>query len=141
VLLAGCGQGDEEEGAGPTPVASGVVLDGPEGKPVPGVELELLVWPSPQSSTGGASEAPETIRTDTATTDAGGEFALMAEPGELTPHAASDGQVGIEVRVAGTKSPGTRTTVRLERADDTGVTSVVETTGIVLTVAKVGAGG
>lgn len=141
VLLAACGQDDEEQEAAPTPVVSGIVLDGPEGDPVPDVELELLVWPSPQASTGGASEAPETIRADTDTTDAAGEFALTALPDELTPHAASDGLVGIEVRVAGTKAPGTRTTVRLQRADDTGVTSVVETSGLVVTVARAGAGG
>lgn len=137
VLLAGCGQGDEDA-SGPSPVASGVVFDSPDGKPLSGVQLELVVWPSPGASNGGGKQAPQTMVADTDTSGADGAFSLEAEAHELTPHAASDGLVGIEVKVVGSELPGTRTTVRLERDADTGVTSVVETSGLVITVAKNG---
>ena len=144
LVTAGCGS-DEEADASTTPqdVASGVVLDGPDGSPVSGVEVELLVWPAAQSSTAGPSASGGTTaaRVDVDVTDAEGEFDLEALASQLSPHAGADGLVGIELRVAESAEAGTRTSVRLERAAGTGVVSVVETEDVVVVLPSGGSAG
>lgn len=142
LLVAGCAS-DDQDAAAVTPydVASGVVLDAPDGAPVAGAEVELVVWPAAQSSgasptASSSSQEPgsgehQLVTLDTDVTDASGEFDLEALTAELTPHANADGLVGIELRVVGSPS-GTRTSVRLDRAGDTGVASVVGTEDVVV---------
>lgn len=120
---AGCGADASGEGDAPQDVVSGVLLDGDE--PAAGVELELLVWPSPQGgATGGPGAAPTLQRVDTDTTDEAGAFDFEALAGQLSPHATGDGLVGIDVRLVGSEEFLARTTVRLTKARDTGVTEV-----------------
>lgn len=137
VATTGCGDADEA-GATPQDVVVGVLLDGDD--PVAGVELELLVWPSPQS--GGASsspgEEPELVQLDTDTTDEDGSFDLEALGDDLSPHATHDGTVGIEVRQVGSEGRGQGMSVNLTKARDTGVIEVETLEGVELTVGAVG---
>lgn len=135
VLVAGCGGDDQAEGAAtPQRVAVGVVLDA--GQPMEGVELELRVWPSPQT---GGSATPEggsqLLSLDTDTTDADGRFELEAPAADLSPHASGDGSVGLEIRRVGGEPWSVNTTVRLVRAPDTGVTSVEPVEGMEIDLA------
>ncbi|MBE7324618.1 hypothetical protein IEQ44_08130 [Nocardioides sp. Y6] len=132
---AGCGGDAEGSDDDVQEVASGVLLDG--GEPAAGVELELWVWPAPQ---GGATAAPELLSIDTDTTDEDGRFVLEGMVAQLSPHASGDGMVGIDVRRVGADEFLARTTVRLTKAEETGVTEVHAAEGlqINLTPAKGG---
>lgn len=138
VATTGCGDDADEAAATPQDVVVGVLLDGDD--PVAGVELELLVWPSPQS--GGASsspgEKPELVQLDTDTTDEDGSFDLEALGDDLSPHATHDGTVGIEVRQVGSEGRGQGMSVNLTKARDTGVIEVETLEGVELTVGSVG---
>ena len=138
LALTGCGS-EEEAVQQPQPVVSGVLLDKTDGEPVSGVELELLVWPSPQS---GASTSPTDagglISVDGAVTEPDGSFDLDALGSELSPHASANGQVGLEIRETGASGAGMRTTVRLSRDQETGVTSVEGLDGLKMTLADLG---
>lgn len=122
-----CGGDAAGDADDPQEVVTGVLLDGRT--PAVGVELELLVWPAPQ---GGASAAPELLQIDTATTDDDGRFELEALGGQLSPHATRDGVVGIDVRRVGADEFLARTTVRLTKAQETGVTEVHTAEGLEL---------
>ncbi|WP_110240327.1 hypothetical protein [Nocardioides gilvus] len=137
--LAGCGSDEDESEQEPQGVVTGVVLDGAGGAPVPGVEVELLVWPSPQAgATAPVGEAPELIRIDEQTTADDGTFDLEALAAELSPHASSDGQVGLEIRKVGAAGAGTRTSVRLSRGEGNGEFTVHTLEGLELTPAELG---
>lgn len=139
VLTAGCaGEGESDPATTPQDAVSGVVLDGPDGDPAAGVEVELLVWPAVQSST---SDDLEATTLDTAVTDASGQFELEALASELSPYASTAGHVGVELRAVGSSEVGTRTTIRLERARDTGVISVAQTEDVVVVLPADGATG
>lgn len=125
-LTASCGDAVKEAEA-PRPVVEGVLLDGTE--PVAGVELELMVWPGPQ---GGASAAPELLQVDTDVTDEQGRFELGALGTQLSPHATSDGLVGIDLRRVGEETFLARTTVQISKAPDTGVIEVEAAEGLEL---------
>lgn len=129
-LLAGCGGDDEADGAStPQRVATGVLLDA--GQPVADVEVELLVWPSPQTGASASPEGgPQLVSLDTDTTDAEGGFELAAPADDLSPHAGGDGSVGLQIRRVGGEPWSVNTTVRLVRAPDTGVTSVEPVEGM-----------
>lgn len=133
-----CGDDADEEARTPQAVVVGVLLDGEE--PAADVELELLVWPSPQSgSTAAPGEAPELVQLDTDTTDDDGTFTLEALGEELSPHATHDGRVGIEVRQVGVEGRGQGMSVRLSKARDTGVIEVEAVEEVELALGAVGA--
>ena len=131
LALTGCGDDPSDARTETQEVARGVLLDKPDGKPVAGVELELLVWPSAQSGAG------ELVAVDTDVTEADGSFDLDALAADLSPHAASNGQVGLEIRTAGSADGGMRTTVRLTRAKETGTTTVEPVAGLVVTMVEI----
>lgn len=137
--LTACGSDEETSQQDPQDVATGTVLDGAGGAPVSGVDVELLVWPSPQG--GGATpvgEAPELIRVDEARTADDGTFDLEALARDLSPHAGSDGQVSVEIRKVGAAGAGLRTIVRLSRGQDNGEFKVHTIEGLELTSAELG---
>lgn len=140
VSVAGCGGADTKSAQEPQGVVAGVVLDSAGGQPVSGVAVELLVWPSPQAgSATPAGELPELIRVDEQTTTDDGSFDLEALATELSPHASSDGQVGLEIRQVGAAGAGTRTNVRLSRGEGTGEFTVHTVKGLELTPQQLGA--
>lgn len=124
---AGCGGDATGDADVAQEVVTGVLFDG--SAPAAGVELELMVWPAPQ---GNASAAPELLQVGTATTDDDGRFELEALGGQLSPHATRDGVVGIDVRRVGADEFLARTTVRLTKAQETGVTEVHTAEGLEL---------
>lgn len=126
-LLLGCSSRAEPD-EDVRPLVSGTVLDGPEGAPVGGADVELLVYPAAMGSTAQDAAA---ATADTGRTLADGTYALEAAVDELTPHAGADGRVQVEVRVVGAEA-GTRTAVLLRKDQSTGATEVVETTGVVV---------
>lgn len=138
--LAGCGSDDENAAQQPQDVVAGVVLEGEGGAPTAGLDLELLVWPSPQgAATAPAGEAPELIRVDEQTTSDDGTFHLKAMAADLSPHASSDGQVGLQIREVGADGEGLRTTVRLSRGEGgNGEFTVHSLEGLELTPAQLG---
>lgn len=134
--LSGCGSDDGAAQDAPQTVVQGVLLDGDA--PAEGVELELLVWPSPQAGASASpQDGPDLVQVDTVTTGGDGAFDLEAVARELSPHAAGDGLVGLEVRRVGAEA-GMRTTVRLAKEADTGRTQVAPVTGLELPLSAVG---
>ena len=138
VALVGCSAQGDDSPTESQAVATGVLLDERDGDPVSGVELELLVWPSPQS--GAATQVADLVPVDTDTTGADGSFDLDAVAADLSRHASTNGQVGLEIRKAGVTGSGLRTTVRLTKDQETGTTTVETVTGLVATVAEVDRG-
>lgn len=137
-VTTACGDDADEAARTQQDVVVGVLLDG--GEPAAGVELELLVWPSPQSgSTGAPGESPELVQLDTDTTDDDGAFTLEALGDDLSPHATHDGRVGIEVRQVGVEGRGQGMSVRLTKARDTEVIEVEAVVDVELTMGAVGA--
>lgn len=137
--VAGCGSDDEKSAEDPQDVVTGVVLDGAGGEPASGVDVELLVWPSPQAgATAPVGQGPELIRVDEATTSDDGSFDLEALAEDLSPHASSDGQVGLEIRRTGAAGAGMRMTVRLSRSEGNGEFTVHTLEGLELTPKELG---
>ncbi|QCX26208.1 hypothetical protein [Nocardioides jishulii] len=121
-LLTGCADQEADASTTPQSVAVGVLLHDDE--PAEGIELELLVRPSPQAGSGGPDAEAELLRVATDTTDAEGAFDLRVPAGDLSPHASGDGIVGLEIRRVGGEPWSVTTTVRLVRSPETGVTRV-----------------
>lgn len=142
LVAAGCGSDASEPGAAtdPQPVVSGVVVDGPDGEPVEGVELELVVWPSPQVQGATEEAAPEPVHLGDAVSGADGSFEMVADPDDLTPHALTGGLVDLSVQVAGDPGPGTRASVVLGKEAGTGVTTLTPLEGLVVTMSPTAAG-
>lgn len=139
VALTACGSDDDTSRRERQGVVAGVVLDSAGGQPVSGVALELLVWPSPQAgSAAPVGEMPELIRVDEQTTTDDGSFELEALAADLSPHASSDGQVGLEIRKVGATGAGTRTNVRLSRGQGNGEFTVHTVKGLELTPQQLG---